>query len=301
MDKERLNYFMLPQEVGYAGKIYPVKLKDYDEFSALASKYMIFNLEDLNKKQRQQWEHDRKFKIIPRNKKFEKLKYNNVFDFYTDIIKEQIPYREYYEELKKLSKEELDIVKSNNPKMSELISFCEQMVEYELCRLFSIITRNEVEYSIEDNCFYIRDEDRVIGVIDAFNFEEIQLLVQEQNLVFKPPLSNSYQGQLIINKTIEKKNRTAKISQSMGSIIATVSCGKNISDTELMEYTYYRLLYDFEIINRQQDNLMYAMFLSQGAKGIELTPLCAEVDLHKNPYDNLFKEHKGNDSGLLKG
>ena len=174
------------------------------------------------------------------------------------------------------------------------------MIRYdieEMCRLFAITLNNEVEFELLDITNEMVDyRFKIKGTnnfITKFNYEQYRELVMEQNILFEPLTSPSEKGNEVIQNAIRVLSKNG-VSMDLMSVCSAVSTYKGITDEELQEYTYYRLMYDFETINRINNNLIYAMFMAQGSKEAKLTYLGENVNLNKNPYDGLLRRNGDN-------
>ena len=147
-----------------------------------------------------------------------------------------------------------------------------------------------MENGIVDYRFKIGDTE---NYITKFNYDKYRALVMEQNLLFEPLTSPSAKGNEVIQNAIKVLSKNG-VSQSLASVCSAVSTSKGVSDAELQEYTYYRLMYDFETFNRVNNNLIHALFMSQGSKDVEITHLGQKIDLNKDPYANLLKRNGDN-------
>lgn len=267
VDREFLNYFMKPQTIIGIGEIYPIKLYNYNEFKELSAKYMLAGrkwLTNICKYPKDEYILDF---FIKNALMFESFKIGII----SDEIKEQI---------KAIS--EIDMVKYDIG---------------EMCNLFSMTINKEVIFELLDISsdgvidyrFKIDDE----NFITKFNYEEYREMVMEQNILFEPLTSPSAKGNEVIQNAIKVLSKNGA-SQDLMSICSAVSTYKGIDDSELQEYTYYRLMYDFETINRINNNLIYAMFMAQGSKEAQLTYLGESIILNKNPYEGLLKRNGDN-------
>ena len=96
----------------------------------------------------------------------------------------------------------------------------------------------------------------------------------------------------IIRKTMEKLYIGGR-KTSMASMIGIVN--QELKLDNILEYTYYRLVYDFKLIERKHNNIYNAIFASQGAKNCIIEGLNEEIDMYDNPFskDKLFPRKVG--------
>ena len=267
IDKGFLNYFMKPQNLIGIGEVYPVKLYLYNEFKELSAKYMLAG---------RKW--------LTNICKYPKDEY--ILDFF---VKNALMFESF----------KMGIIADEIKDQVNLIDELD-MIRYdikEMCRLFEITLNAEVEFELLDITnevidyrFRIKETD---NFITKFNYEQYRELVMEQNILFEPLTSPNERGNEVIQNAIRVLSQNG-VSMDLMSVCSAVSTYKGVSDEELQEYTYYRLMYDFETINRINNNLIYAMFMAQGSKEAKLTYLGENVDLNKNPYDGLLRRNGDN-------
>ena len=111
-----------------------------------------------------------------------------------------------------------------------------------------------------------------------------------KNLIFTSPTSPSFFGMQAIERAI--KSEFGNSETSLASICSVVSCNSGVSDKELENYSYYRLRYDFEIINRQHGNIFSFILRGQGCDKATINNLSEKINLNENPYNNLLSKHK---------
>ena len=267
IDKDFLNYFMKPQTIIGIGKVYPVKLYLYNEFKELSAKYMLAG---------RKW--------LTNICKYPKGEY--ILDFF---VKNALMFESF----------KIGIIADEIKDQVNVIDELD-MIRYdieEMCRLFAITLNNEVEFELLDITNEMVDyRFKIKGTnnfITKFNYEQYRELVMEQNILFEPLISPSEKGNEVIQNAIRVLSKNG-VSMDLMSVCSAVSTYKGITDEELQEYTYYRLMYDFETINRINNNLIYAMFMAQGSKEAKLTYLGENVNLNKNPYDGLLRRNGDN-------
>ena len=63
---------------------------------------------------------------------------------------------------------------------------------------------------------------------------------------------------------------------------------KGLKDEEVLDYTYYRIMKDYYMIERKHKNIYNAIFMSQGAKKCKIESFDEDIDMYYNPYDHIF-------------
>lgn len=278
MDNSINSYFMQPIKVDTIGEIYPIKLKDYEHFKSISSKYLMCG---------QKWLSN----ILKRPKDdcpldfFVNMGYsvsqleNKIKDIPDEIVDNNI----------KEIKEQIQLLKTNGLEFN-----IKDIIE-----MFEMTLHKPIEFNpigqIEGKFEYMFD---IVGTdyfINRDNFDSYRKIVMEQNLIYEPLTSPQKQGNEIISKAIESLNKNG-IETSISSILSSVKMFSGISDEELKEYTYYRLMMDFETVNRINNNLINAIFRSVGNEQCTISALAEKIDMDKNPYKGLLKKHNKDNS-----
>lgn len=284
IDRTELDdYFMKPYDLKGVGLIYPVELFNYQRFKYLASKYLIqgnqtlFNLYKVPK--------DTNLLDYFVGKGYENHDMNNK-------VNEEIQ-RIEVNDLKPANEKEENYIKSLYAMRDNYTNNKDKMyLIEELKELFSIVFQSDIKFNYINKDNYNFEIISNHNYINRYNFYDIREVVMWENLLNEPPTSPNKFGNQAIERAI--KQEFGDVETSLASICSVVSCNSGVSDNELMQYTYYRLRYDFEIVNRQHGNLFSFMLRSQGNSQAEISNLSEIIDLHKNPYDCLFRKFDNN-------
>lgn len=267
------NYFMRPQFLDGIGEIFPISIFDYERFSKLASKYINQGITTLHN-------------LYKVNKRINEL------DYFVDMgmkIDKEVNY------LKSI-KDYIPQNEDEENKLSELKAILElynseQILVYsifELEELFSLLIRKPVifKYSeTEEGLNYIFYIDENLN-INRDNFNEFREIVMWQNLLYEMPTSKDKK----INESIQRSFKLHSKDNKGGDLCAMISAvgiERGLSDEEIFKYTFYRLRFDYEIINRKLNNLFIFMLRSQGCNEAKIIEISEEVNLRFNPYDIL--------------
>lgn len=278
MSNEIDSYFMSPIEIKTIGKIYPIKLKEYEHFKKVSSRYLMCG---------KKWLAN--ILKLPKD--------NCPLDYFVDMgysmteienkLKD-IPDSELDDELKTI-KEQIELLKLNGLEFS-----IEDIIEMFEMTLHEKVVFTPIGY-INGRFEYTFDILGTDSFINRDNFDIYRTIVMEQNLIYEPLTSPQKQGNEVIAKAIESLNKNG-IETSLASILSVVKTFSGISDDELKEYTYYRLIMDFETINKINSNLINAIFRSVGNEQCNISALSEKIDMDKNPYKNLLQKHNGYNS-----
>lgn len=266
------DYFMRPTPIEYIGEVHAVKLKNISRFNSILSKYLI---------------PGRKF--LRNMLKYPDSEY--VLDFFVKNaciianLENSVISDDYTEE----QFQQFQMIESNTQN---------KYIIGEMEELFSLTLQKEVKfiyYGISDDevIDYVFEIDEK-NFITKYNFEKYREVVMRQNMVYEPLTSPSEYGNQAIQKAIEARNSKGSTSD-IQSICSVVSVYKGISDEELYGYTYFRLMMDFETINRINGNIFSAIFMSIGSKDSTINSLAEVIDLDNNPYKDLLKKTNKND------
>lgn len=273
------NYFMSPTKVATIGKIYPIKLKDYEHFKRVAGKYLMCG---------QKWLAN----ILKQPKD------NCPLDYFVSI---GYSIQKLSEELNKFSDKELSLDKELLKTKEQIQLLKDNGLEFDIqdiIEMFEMTLHEKVEFNpigqIGDNFEYTFDIVNTEYFINRDNFDIYRNTVMEQNLIYEPLTSPQKLGNEIISQAIANLNKNG-IETSISSVLSSVKMFSGISDDELKEYTYYRLIMDFETVNRINNNLINAIFRSVGNDQCTISALAEKIDMDKNPYKNLLHKYKGNE------
>lgn len=292
MDKEQKkkipleNYLMLPQEVEGIGKVYPIKILDYEDFRELFNKYMLYSIKSINRLRKQE--------------RLPKLEIKTLFDYLIEIIKngESKKLEEEIERFKNIPREMLEISLQEAEDKEEIMNYYDMAQKIKvvpdlenICKIFEMTIKKTVKYNKYANVFFIYDKKgNKIGTIDSNNFDKYREKVMEQNVIFEPKVMPSKKGQEIIDKELSRGGNECDIEAIMS--LVSIHTGKNIAN-----YTYYRLIADFNCIVRE---ISYSEISNYNANGctdksgnpLSVPSLVENLGILNNPYDKLLKKSK---------
>jgi hypothetical protein len=244
--KSLKNIFNKPILVEGVGSIYPVKLKDYDDFEETSDLLYISRNHFAS--------NDIPLLAL-------------MFGSASQLLK-----------LDKTIEEEFTPEEAINKLLDKFI------------KLFSIVTNSEVSFISGNNMegFLIG----ISGFISTHNYDIVREIIMRQNLMFEQKVFKNKKVQEWANKVLETKSKNQpKID--MEEMLSTVSIftGKHYWDLE--NYTIYQIYSDFYRIRKMKSYDVSAMARCQG-HDIEIDDFAEDLDIYKNPYDDLFV-----DSGKL--
>lgn len=231
--------FAKPIEIKGIGKIYPVKLTDYDEFSLNAG---IFTYS---------YEH---FKLEEVAKEFETT--------------------------------------SDNIKLFDLLLLMGHQQNIDLFlqsigRTFSICFRKELKLTKNENgrCF-IADG----CLVDRTNYDQFREVVMKQNLIHSPKVYKNKFTQMWAEKVLASRNKNAP-NVSLEDMVTTVAVYSKKLYSDIENYTYYQLRAEFDRIGKMKNyDLNSLALVNPYAKDIKLDYYAENIDMYKNPYDDVFKD-----------
>lgn len=151
------------------------------------------------------------------------------------------------------------------------------------CKLFSLVTLKEVEFTEKDSktAFWVED-----SYIDQTNYEDIRKIIMKQNIIheqkiYKTKLMNEW-----ANKALKAKQKNSS-NITLEDMVSTISvgCGKHYWDLE--NYTIYQIYSDFYRLRKTITYDTNVQFKCAGAD-LTLEDYAESLDLYHNPYDDLF-------------
>lgn len=155
----------------------------------------------------------------------------------------------------------------------------EQLTET-FCKLFSLVTQKEVSF---DYSYFLIGKLKFVGVE---NYSQVREIIMRQNLihepkVFKDPLVQEWANMVLESKT--KKGPKITIEDMITTV--SVETGKHYA--ELENYSKYQLFSDFYRIRKMKNYDLSLLARSNGGD-VEIVDFAEDLDLYKNPYDDLF-------------
>ena len=164
-----------------------------------------------------------------------------------------------------------------------------------MCKLLSIILRKKVRYYFEEEpfLFYFYSENKkkeLDSIITRDNYDELRLVIMEQNLLFEPKVYKNKVKQEWAEMVLKSraKNSVDMDIEDMITTIAVIS-GKNYWDLE--KYTIYQIKSEFARINKLMSFKTNLALIGHTDK-ISNLHFAEKTDIHVNPYDTIFKENK---------
>jgi hypothetical protein len=281
------NYFMRPQFVEGIGNVYPISILNYERFRILANKYITQGITTLHN-------------IYKVDKSVNELDYfvENSIKMDTEISR--------LKEIKNLTPNNEEEQKQYDELMQLLNLYDTGKVIiysiFELEELFSMLLKKQVVFkynsnNLQDYIFQVENENLFIT---KDNFNEFKDIVMWQNLLYEMPSSESEFINERIQKTIELNSKDNK-GGDLCAMISVVGIERGLSDDDIFKYTYYRLYYDYMVINRKFSNLFIYMLRSQGCSEAKIQELSEAVDLYFDPMDLIVdRKAKINGNGLEK-
>lgn len=158
---------------------------------------------------------------------------------------------------------------------------------HSLQTLFSLATRKKVTFalkedSLDDYSFVIDDEHS----ITRDNYDVVRQTLMKQNLIFE---QKKFKNKIVAEwaeKVIKARAKNG-IKMTIEDMISTVSIYKGASYDDLAEQTLYQLNADFQRLNKFK-SYDTSISLASVAGVDKLEHFASELNLFKNPYDDLF-------------
>lgn len=169
---------------------------------------------------------------------------------------------------------------------AEYIGYTSDELTSNFEKLFSLVLKKDIRLFSNDEIFWFQPKDENSIKIDFYNYDILRSVIMRQNLMFEQKVYKNPKVQEWANKVLESKIKDQpKIG--MEEIITTVSVftGKHYKD--LQDYTIYQIYSDYQRIRKFKYYDLSVLFRSQGAN-IEINDFAEDLDIYKNPYDDLF-------------
>lgn len=164
------------------------------------------------------------------------------------------------------------------------------LVKYKVFTLQGVIemvTKDVVEYSFQDNCYYIgKEKDKVLG---SYNYDDFRQIVMEQNLIHAEKF---YKSKLVEQWMKKAKEARARKSDGMNfeDIVTTIKVFTNCKFNEIYEETYYQVMSTFMRISEIKNYDTSVIFASQvGTDKVPIESFAKPLKLLESNDDNLLK------------
>lgn len=124
----------------------------------------------------------------------------------------------------------------------------------------------------------------------------------KQNLLHEPKVFKNKLVQEWAEKTLKARQKNG-VKYGIEDVITTVKNYSGITYQEVMEQTIYQVYADFQRINKLKDYDVAVSFKCAGAEKIKIPYFAEELNMFKNPYDDLFvdKSKLKNTNQVFKG
>lgn len=181
------------------------------------------------------------------------------------------------------------IILSSSPK-GELDEGCLLTTLIDLCNLFSLVTKKEIEYYFNENGYFFKDKEGSI-VIDKKNFNRIRTTILRMGLLKEPKIFERE-----IDRKWDEKVRKAHSKNTptleFGEIVLVVSQDMKYSIEQTLELNIFQLnSYYMRIIHiyEAETTRLFATVSSD----------CKPTPFAKNIFDELYKDHS--DEHVIRG
>jgi putative component of toxin-antitoxin plasmid stabilization module len=177
----------------------------------------------------------------------------------------------------------LDLVlasaKSINMKEVEVIEKLQQ--------LFILALRKEVKFKYSDDYYLFMTEDG--HAVNKYNYDCIRKTIMQQNLMFEPKVYKNKLVQEWAEKVMEARAKNG-VQTSIEDMCSTVVVFKGIHPYEIGQYSIYQLFADYYRIRYLKGFDVSVSAKCAGSEKTVIEDFAKEIDLLKNPYDDLFVE-----------
>jgi hypothetical protein len=141
---------------------------------------------------------------------------------------------------------------------------------------FNVVNGNDYGFVIDETHYINRD-----------NYDIIRQVIMQQNLMFEQKVYKDKLVQEWANKVIQARAKSS-IKMEFEDMVSTVSVFTGKHYWDLAEYTIYQLKSDFNRISKFKDYDASVLFRTV-SNDVKISHFAEDIDLFKNPYDDLFK------------
>jgi hypothetical protein len=152
-------------------------------------------------------------------------------------------------------------------------------------KLFSLTLKKAVFFIQEANNYaFVIDDKHFISI---HNYDKVREVILKQNLLFEPKVYKDPLVQQWAMKVLEAKSKNS-VKMEFEDMISTVATFSGKHYWDLAEYTIYQIKSEFYRISKMKGYDTSVAFRCVGAD-IPLDPFAENIDMFKNPYDDVFK------------
>lgn len=159
-------------------------------------------------------------------------------------------------------------------------------------KLLSLVAKKEFEFVSNDKQVGLISDDGESILVSA-NYNDFRKLVMKQNLIYEKKIYKDKLVQEWADRVLEAR-RKSSIKMSIEDMITTVHAYTGISFNELSEYTLYQLNSVFNRITKIKNYDVGISMKCAGAEKVQIEHFAEELNLFKNPYEDVFKDSSKN-------
>jgi hypothetical protein len=167
-----------------------------------------------------------------------------------------------------------------------LVGLKDEKIIEDLEKVLTMVLKQDVRFSVINNNDYgfVIDETHNIN---RNNYDTVRQVIMQQNLMFEQKVYKDKLVQEWANKVIQARAKSS-IKMEFEDMVSTVSVFTGKHYWDLAEYTIYQLKSDFNRISKFKDYDASVLFRT-ASSDVKINHFAEDIDLFKNPYDDLFK------------
>lgn len=287
------NAFGLPSQLSNGLLCYPISLMEYDEFSYLARKFIILDINSIDNKLLQEFQKAQKERKIPRNQKYEHIDCDHLYDWIIKLIvksENDLQLKSNIDDfITNLPEDKLNSLKEHDNSVGKIIEYSNSIlvtdIKNEFIRFLELIFRKKVEFL--NFKFFVSDGDKILGNINKDNFYEFRSMVMKQNVLFEPEVMPGYLEQYYYD--LDKKANES----SEGDLESIVFLVQRKTNKNVEDMTYYQLIANLRSILKEKefDKVLRSFSCGMASEKTKLPDITANLGMNKNP-ESAFRKMK---------
>ncbi len=173
----------------------------------------------------------------------------------------------------------------------------DESILYFVTGLLNLVTGKHFHFSTEDDRVVFTDTDYSVK-LSYDNYDQFRDIVMRQNLIFEKKVYKNKHLQEWAEMALKERSKNS-IKVTTEDMITTVHAFTGTSFEVIENYTIYQLKAVFERVSKIKDYDTSIQARLAGNDKADVQPYMGELNMFKNPYDDLFKD-SGNLNNLNK-
>ncbi len=194
-----------------------------------------------------------------------------------------------YATVLQVSKKTMKLDEDDSVSNFDLLLGCiaqDESILYFVTGLLNLVTGKHFHFSTEENRVVFTDTDYSVK-LSYDNYDAFRDTVMKQNLIFEKKVYKNPAVQKWADKVMEARSKNS-IKVTTEDMITTVHAITGTSFEVIENYTIYQLKAVFERVSKVKDYDTSIQARLAGNDKTDVQPYMAELNMFKNPYDDLF-------------